>query len=360
MFSWCFLSHRHLWPRLSNTVCAIKKFLTESYILYLETRFWAKVAQRGQKRLKRSKKTKVAKSGPKLLFPNIALKIQSATVFGTPSGHQYIFDYVLYQIYITTDPRFQMGLVGGKVHRALRSKLHQLLIWTRAPLQWRAEGAITLSVIFPLPNFLTASNKKNLDCIEGWISVTITLSTILPLPNLCQFHQLLRKRTPAQWGGRTLPCSHSFSDLTIAEYLSPASHEKSSIALEGPLEEPLPFSLLTTCSIFIMTSTSKWKAFLRSRQSTSHSDLDDVALHQIENRMHQPNIWSRFKVSIATVVGVPKEVPDKNQKKQQGPCTRWGRVFAPYFATCFDLKLFENGRPLLLLISNRNFFWDTL
>ena len=109
-------------------MCAIKKFRTESYILYLETRFWAKVAQRGQKRLKRSKKTKIAKSGPKLLFPNIALKTLSATVFGTPSGHQYIFDYVLYQIYITTDPRFQMGLVGGKVHRALRSKLHQLLI----------------------------------------------------------------------------------------------------------------------------------------------------------------------------------------------------------------------------------------
>ena len=70
----------------------------------------------------------MAKSGPKLLFPNIALKILSAAVFGTLSGHQYIFDYVLYQIYITTDPRFQMGLVGGKVHRALRSKLHQLLI----------------------------------------------------------------------------------------------------------------------------------------------------------------------------------------------------------------------------------------
>ena len=61
----------------------------------------------------------------KNIVPNVALKILSATV----SGHLlYIFDYALYQIYITTDPRFQMGLVGGKVHRALRSKLHQLLI----------------------------------------------------------------------------------------------------------------------------------------------------------------------------------------------------------------------------------------
>ena len=98
-----------------------KKFLTESYILYWETRFWAKVAQKAQT----SKNTRMAKSGPKILFPNVALKILSATV----SGHLlYIFDYALYQIYITTDPRFQMGLVGGKVHRALRSKLHQLLI----------------------------------------------------------------------------------------------------------------------------------------------------------------------------------------------------------------------------------------
>ena len=98
-----------------------KKFLTESYILYWETRFWAKVAKKAQT----SKKTRIAKSGPKILFPNVALKILSATV----SGHLlYIFDYALYQIYITTDPRFQMGLVGGKMHRALRSKLHQLLI----------------------------------------------------------------------------------------------------------------------------------------------------------------------------------------------------------------------------------------
>ena len=58
-----------------------KKFLTESYILYWETRFWAKVAKKAQT----SKNTRMAKSGPKILFPNIALKILSATVFGTPS-----------------------------------------------------------------------------------------------------------------------------------------------------------------------------------------------------------------------------------------------------------------------------------
>ena len=100
-----------------------KKFLTESYILYWETRFWAKVAKKAQT----SKNTRMAKSGPKILFPNVALKILSATV----SGHLlYIFDYAyaLYQIYITIDPRFQMELVGGQVHRALSSKLHQLLI----------------------------------------------------------------------------------------------------------------------------------------------------------------------------------------------------------------------------------------
>ena len=175
-----FLSHQHLWFSVSQ-----KKFLTESYILYWETRFWAKVAKKAQT----SKNTRMAKSGPKILFPNAALKILSATV----SGHLlYIFDYALYQIYITTDPRFQMGLVGGKVHRALRSKLHQLLIWTRAPLQWRVEGAITLSVIFPLPNFWTASNKKNLDYID--------LRSVLRSPDL--------------------RCYHPFNDLTIAKSMS--------------------------------------------------------------------------------------------------------------------------------------------
>ena len=74
--------------------------------------------------------------------------------------------------------------------------------------------------------------------------------------------------------GGALPCSHSLSDLTFTEYLSPAFHEKSSIALEG---------------------------------RTSQSDLDDVALHQIENRMHQVNICSRFKASITTEQGVPSK-----------------------------------------------------
>ena len=47
-----------------------KKFLTESYILYWATRFWAKVAQKAQT----SKNTRMAKSGPKILFPTSPLK----------------------------------------------------------------------------------------------------------------------------------------------------------------------------------------------------------------------------------------------------------------------------------------------
>ena len=147
------------------------------------------LGQSGQKRLKRPRKPGWPKVVQKYCFPTSPLKFCQQLF----SGHLlYIFDYALYQIYITTDPRFQMGLVGGKVHRALRSKLHQLLIWTRAPLQWRVEGAITLSVNFPLPNFWTASNKKNLDYID--------LRSVLRSPDL--------------------RCYHPFNDLTIAKSMS--------------------------------------------------------------------------------------------------------------------------------------------
>ena len=140
-----------------------------------------------------------------------------------------------------------------------------------SPFQW----SFHCQIFEQLPTKKTLITLISVPFSDLRISVAITLSTILPLPNLCQFHQLLRKRTPAHWGGRALLCSHSFSDLTFTEYLSPAFHEKSSIALEGPLEGPLPFLfiymqhfhhdiVIRIKSIFRITSThvaqwSRWR-----------------------------------------------------------------------------------------------------
>ena len=70
-----------------------------------------------------------------------------------------------------------------------------------SPFQW----SFHCQIFEQLPTKKTLITLISVPFSDLRISVAITLSTILPLPNLCQFHQLLRKRSPAHWGGGGAP-----------------------------------------------------------------------------------------------------------------------------------------------------------